>query len=125
MDALPDEIVIHIFKYLNNCTIINFGQTAKRFRILSNDDSIWKFKCYWNSINREYSWRCWYLAIRKSFNTEQLRIMYIYLQITRKSKEVIYYNTDYEKMYANLFLGLEHKSAMLEYREYGDIFDDD
>ena len=40
-EALPNEVILHVFSYLEIMELIKCGQISKRFRAISNDDNLW------------------------------------------------------------------------------------
>jgi hypothetical protein len=40
-EALPNEVILHVFSYLKIMDLLKFGQVSKRFRVISNDDNLW------------------------------------------------------------------------------------
>ena len=40
-EALPNEVILHVFSYLKIMELIKCGQVSKRFRAISNDDNLW------------------------------------------------------------------------------------
>ena len=49
-EALPNEVILHVFSYLKIVDLLNCGQVSKRFRAISSDDQyLWPKKlnlCY-------------------------------------------------------------------------------
>ena len=43
-EALPNEVVLHIFSYLKIEDLLKCGRVSKRFRAISNDENIWPKK---------------------------------------------------------------------------------
>ena len=40
-EALPNEVITHVFSYLKIVDLLKCGQLSKRFRVISNDDNLW------------------------------------------------------------------------------------
>ena len=40
-EALPNEVILHVFSYLKMMELIKCGHVSKRFRAISNDDNLW------------------------------------------------------------------------------------
>jgi len=40
--TLPPDILIRILKYLPICSLINFAQACRRFKVLVYDDELWE-----------------------------------------------------------------------------------
>ena len=43
-EDLPNELITHLFSYLNIVDLLKCGQVSKRFRAISNDDNLWPKK---------------------------------------------------------------------------------
>ncbi|KAK4555899.1 hypothetical protein LTR86_007119 [Recurvomyces mirabilis] len=52
MDALPEEVVLHIIRFLEIPDIVHFQRTSRRHLTLGRDSTIWKLECF-NSSRSE------------------------------------------------------------------------
>lgn len=50
MDLLPDDVLLHVFKFLSPTDIARAGQCCRRFRRIAHDDILWRdlFHSYFN-----------------------------------------------------------------------------
>lgn len=46
MDYLPDEVVLHIFSFLDVTNIVHFQATAQRYLTLGRDNALWKIETF-------------------------------------------------------------------------------
>ena len=73
-EALPNEIIVHVFRYLKIVDILKCGQVSKRFRAISNDDqylwpkrlNLWNKKVPVGLLQKILDSGCKYLSLSEA-----------------------------------------------------------
>ena len=81
-EALPNEIILHVFSYLKIMDLLNCGQISKRFKALSSDEQyIWPKKlnlCYKKVpvgfLQKLLSSGCKYLSLSEAYSEGTLNM---------------------------------------------------
>ncbi|KAF2150852.1 hypothetical protein K461DRAFT_229555 [Myriangium duriaei CBS 260.36] len=46
MERLPDELLLHIFSFLDHQDLVRCQQLSQRFKLLARDSNLWKERCF-------------------------------------------------------------------------------